>query len=104
MEHTLLPWELRGTWIFAENTNLHIASIARASDGDWNKENAELIVRAVNSHYQLIEALEELAAIRIADNWTEINKPLVYRGITQDRGISERIDKAIEILKLAKGK
>lgn len=74
MEHTSLPWRPR-------DNGLEISS-----DHDLNggvavchlRVNAAFIVRAVNNHYQLLEALEKLAswAEGIIDN-LETASPLI---------------------------
>lgn len=69
--HTPAPWEARDFHIYAEGTNLHIADICRAGDGDWSPANAAHIVHCVNSHAQLVAhnealrgALEEISEQR----------------------------------------
>jgi hypothetical protein len=44
--HTPGPWEAHNHRIYAEDTNLHIADICRAPDGDWSPANARLIAAA----------------------------------------------------------
>lgn len=87
-KHTRLPWKA----YYASNGVLlgigdkHAGGITDDQGGLWGygKEkaaNAEFIVRACNSHYDLLEALESAcAAIHehapgleyLADNWVEI--------------------------------
>lgn len=60
MKHTPTPWIAKDHHIYAENTNLHVADIARAGDGDWSPGNAEFIVRTVNSHDELLSAIKRI--------------------------------------------
>lgn len=49
LKHTPGPWaedEITENWITADNGRLHIATVARAFDGDFSKANARLIVTA----------------------------------------------------------
>lgn len=60
MKHTKGPWKARNHHIYAEDTDIHIADICRARDGDWSPANARLIASAP-------ELLEALLTIR-SDN------------------------------------
>ena len=58
-KHTIGPWYLSGSgydgvWIMAGT--LHVATIPRASDGDWCEADAYLMAAAP----ELLEALESL--------------------------------------------
>lgn len=43
---------------------INIATVAQSDDDDEDAANAAIIVRAVNSHVQLMRALEDIAAIK----------------------------------------
>jgi hypothetical protein len=61
-KHTPLPWNFRklGLFFLIENEEQKKHSIAQMNCNLSNDEsNAELIVKAVNNHYALIEALKE---------------------------------------------
>ena len=62
MEHTKTPWEARPSgpkaWI-VESGNIVIARFDRSDKPEWNKANAEFIVKAVNSHDDLLAACKE---------------------------------------------
>ncbi len=67
MNHTTLPWiALNST---DNNDELCYDLCGKDSNGyDYlgeivNKNNAKFIVKAVNSHYQLLEALKDMTAI-----------------------------------------
>lgn len=65
-KHTALPWEQYGLKIRATNYNLPYFSIAEVKtpiDSCPSEANAEFIVRAVNNHYKLIEALEKAYSV-----------------------------------------
>ena len=55
-KYTQGKWEARSNHIYAEDTNLHIADICKASDGEWSEANARLIAAAP----ELLEALKEI--------------------------------------------
>lgn len=62
--HTPLPWYAK--------KNPKLSAVRAESDGEYIAEmigsyaNAAFIVRACNSHYELLEALEELTYVRNA--------------------------------------
>ena len=67
MSHTKLPWSINALAsgrIVSEKRS--IGSVGGFNDGTEktyleNEANAAFIVKAVNSHYQLLEALKEIA-------------------------------------------
>ena len=86
-KHSPLPWKLHS------KAHAHIetsygrstAACGGVTDGQLedggqseNKANAKFILRACNSHYELVEALEQILAMAIADE-----KPQ-YRWHTED--------------------
>ena len=54
-EHTALPWKQYGSEIWQDDTTF-IAKVASERIGS-REANAAFIVRACNSHYELVEAL-----------------------------------------------
>jgi hypothetical protein len=70
-EHSPLPWNTgeldngRLDYVFAHGQA--IADCEFVGDGRVNEANAALIVRAVNSHAQLVAALEKIAGYRDYD-------------------------------------
>ncbi len=54
-KHTKGPWEAKNHHIYCEDTNIHIADICRARDGDWSPANAKLIAASP----ELLEACKE---------------------------------------------
>ena len=73
VQHSPLPWEAVGFHVMHERRRL-IAEVWAPVEGDdppWDerrKANAEFIVRAVNSHDDLVAALEDLIlATRLAE-------------------------------------
>ena len=55
-KHTATPWQIEGCWI---GNGFKIAEVQRIGTEE-GKANAEFIVRAVNSHDVLVEALKEV--------------------------------------------
>jgi hypothetical protein len=55
--HTPLPWHADGRCIQAQDGNIGLLNLAR--DDRTSEANAAFIVRAVNSHQALVDALEE---------------------------------------------
>jgi hypothetical protein len=53
MEHTKLPWKI------SEDENDDVFGICAMFADESAEANAEFIVRACNSHYELLEALKE---------------------------------------------
>ena len=61
-KHTPLPWEVIGTGYQLQIVDSNGAMICEGfSWSDQCKANARLIVRACNSHHELLAALEEMA-------------------------------------------
>ncbi|MGZ8432797.1 MAG: hypothetical protein ACXWYM_00435 [Candidatus Binatia bacterium] len=65
-QHTELPWKTNAMEVFTDagKSSKRIAFATGKAQGDDNsleelKANAEFIVRACNSHYELLEALQE---------------------------------------------
>jgi hypothetical protein len=61
-KHTPLPWEAeegaaRGAWIMGANGEW--GALACGETDNSAVENTKFIVRAVNSHYELLEALKD---------------------------------------------
>ena len=101
-KHTKTPWRLGGfasIWSgVQEQSAISSDLVCVLPELDENREgNAEFIIRAVNSHDALVEALEE--ARNCLATWMEIAEPNDVRGYDEDA--IKQIDKA---LKLAKGK
>lgn len=57
-KHTPLPWSQNGNAISSERGNI-VFAIGFNTDPKMQIENAALIVRAVNSHDDLVDALEK---------------------------------------------
>ena len=78
MKHTPLPWKRSGNSLYSNKQRLALMACTYCSD-TWSEEeiqaimgegvpalearaNVGFIVQACNSHYELVEALEELVA------------------------------------------
>lgn len=90
------PWTVE---MFGKHSRLHAPDVNTDLDlgggiGDiWNNPaNAELIVRSVNAHDQLVEALDRLAYVSVQ---LACNRPV--------RGLDEDIERARKALALARG-
>lgn len=74
--HTALPWRLmNGNEICANNKQeTLIAEVFDENEAEW-KANAEFIVRACNSHYELLEHLRNIVemARSVSANWENGN-------------------------------
>lgn len=86
-KHTPLPWKVREhnnqkRYIDAENGLTIADALMHSSLGnqDNHKANAEFIVKAVNSHYELVEALKlafkRIKECRELDNGENITTPI----------------------------
>lgn len=60
-EHTKLPWTSAGTYIVAKHGPT-IADCSKSPSMSWPERhaNAALIIKAVNSHPDLVKALEDI--------------------------------------------
>jgi hypothetical protein len=100
--HTPTPWELvdagDGEAVYIDAPEHGDWAIA-VPQGENAKANAELIVRAVNSHDALVEALTELLSVATGGN----DYALCHNGIVSRSECSQcqRVDRAREALKLA---
>lgn len=77
IKHSPLPWQVREKQILALNGDdlFHIETA-----DIFKQEDADFIVRACNSHYELIEALEMIIA-RSKDNKPGTSKVLDMQAI-----------------------
>ncbi len=85
-KHTPTPWQLAvGRYILAkvgpprhERGTVEIAVLAKGDDWEEEQEaNAALIVRAVNSHHEMLEALKTIAAYPVASLYPD--GPCIHR-------------------------
>lgn len=88
IEHTQGPWilEICGNIVGADgnrlvaNTNGYSTNYDVEKRVEESKANAEFIVRACNSHYELLEALEIMLSVQYpigdntADDYQKLNK------------------------------
>lgn len=60
-QHTPTPWELREKWIFPKGKDDDICMLSQSYQRSGNERyaNGEFIVRAVNSHEELLGALRD---------------------------------------------
>jgi hypothetical protein len=63
-EHTKLPWKHSRKSIYISDMNHTCLAQLLRNDGE-NEANAALIVRAVNSYAQLVEALQPFATVTV---------------------------------------
>lgn len=61
-KHSPLPWRVRECGCGQDCRSVILEGVLQ-SDGRYSKEDGEFIVRAVNSHYELIDALEGILEI-----------------------------------------
>lgn len=103
IKHTPLPWKTEGRHILSSKENFpdFIAICGRLDTephSEENKANAELIIRAVNSHDALVEAL------RIAEMGLRGEYPHYTHKIPSAKSAREAaLYKVQEALNLAKG-
>jgi hypothetical protein len=112
-KHTELPWSFHtdatNGKIIAGNTywlnGANGETILEAVSGNWSiKEdeafaNSQLIVKAVNNHYALLEALKE--AIRIQDLWMPELIPDCQRG--EAVALGKMRDNFLDLIKQCEG-
>ena len=89
--HTPTPWEAHYTIIIGPDSEV-IADTsckgARQAPRNTQKANAQMIVRAVNAHTELVAALKNLVErIEKANNWDQRND-----GLTDTRALLARIN------------
>ena len=80
MKHTKLPWETNGSCLIkGENREMvSCFSIGGGSVDVDGKANAAFIVKACNSHYQLLEAIKDLhRAASFADYTKELDDAII---------------------------
>lgn len=76
MKHTALPWKYEGP-CYTDNGGKYLSIITEDCANEVldeygvNEADAEFIVKACNSHYELLEALTEIheAAKKLDANW-----------------------------------
>ncbi len=109
MNHTALPWSLEVEEYEASSGTITINEIHRilhdpewADPEDWDRDlaNAELIVRAVNAHQALVDALRGL----LADEYIQGRIKSVGLGIGTNTEYGRVITDAMAALKLAEGR
>lgn len=102
-KHTSLPWhyidEWRGIYDSPDIRGAQVRIAEITSTPDY-KANAEFIVRACNSYYELVEALE--AALPYLQDQLAIEKAGLDSGF--DKGVVQRdVNKIVKALNKAKG-
>lgn len=95
IKHTPLPWhyieEWRGIYDSPDirGAQVRIAEIANTPD---YKANAEFIVRACNSHYELVEALESANFTYLGDQYVAvINPDVVKQALNKAKGLCDEV-------------
>ena len=101
--HSPLPWKIRGsdpkqvrnyTNIEDSEGNFMCNLFRRWIWKDISRADAEFIVRACNSHYELVEALEEIL------EWRD----LITQNYPDMAGLIRGLDRGMKAMREAKGK
>ncbi|MBP9778617.1 MAG: hypothetical protein KBD25_05510 [Rickettsiaceae bacterium] len=71
----MVPWYARNNEIFSENEPESILTVHKTSDHDGQIANAAFIVKAVNSHDELVLRLKQL--IECVEPWINCQPALV---------------------------